>query len=139
MSSIAINRAPVDPETDPLDPAITDAEAEAGARAVVNLFRRWGLSDAESCTLLGGISPATYTRWKRGEIARLGVDLKTRLSVLLGVHKALRILYTENERVYAWVSKPNAHFDGVRPLDVMLQGRLSDLFDVRQYLDAARG
>lgn len=121
------------------DYGITDEEGLAMAEAAVNLFRLWGLTDAEACTLLGGISTATYNRWKRGEIGRLAVDQKTRLSILIGIHKALRILFTENERVYAWVKKPNRAFDGKPALDIMLQGQIMDLFDVRFYLDAARG
>lgn len=119
--------------------ALTDAEGEAMARAAVNLFRLWGITEAEACVLLGGISKRTYARWKEGAIGPLLIDQKTRLSVLMGIHKALRILYTENERVYAWVKKPNAAFGGHRALDVMLGGYLTDLFRIRHYLDAARG
>ncbi len=121
------------------DYGISDEEGLAMAEAAVNLFRHWGLTDNEACTLLGGISIATYNRWKRGEISRLTVDQKTRLSVLMGVHKALRILYTENARSYAWVKKPNRAFDGKAPIEIMMQGQIMDLFDVRFYLDAARG
>ncbi|MFZ5619315.1 MAG: antitoxin Xre-like helix-turn-helix domain-containing protein [Pseudomonadota bacterium] len=121
------------------DYGISDEEGLAMAEAAVNLFRHWGLTDHDACTLLGGISVATYNRWKRGEIGRLTVDQKTRLSVLMGVHKALRILYTENARSYAWIKKPNRAFDGKAPLEIMMQGQIMDLFDVRFYLDAARG
>jgi hypothetical protein len=57
----------------------------------------------------------------------------------VGIHKALRILYTENARSYAWVNKPNRAFDGKAPIEIMMQGQIMDLFDVRFYLDAARG
>lgn len=119
--------------------AITDEEGDAMARAAVNLFRFWGITEAEACTLLGGISKRTYARWKDGEIGRLDIDQKTRLSVLMSIHKALRILFTENVRAYEWVKKPNAAFGGKSALDVMLGGYLTDLFRVRHYLDAARG
>lgn len=119
--------------------AIDDGAGEAMARAAVNLFRLWGLTEAEAALLLGGISERTYARWKKGEIGRLSVDLKTRLSVLMGVHKALRIIFTENARAYEWVRKSNQHFGGRRPLDIMLGGQLTDLFRVRHYLDAVRG
>ena len=118
---------------------ITDAEGEAMARAAVNLFRHWGVTDAEACVVLGGVSKRTYARWKDGEIGRLTVDQKTRLSVLMGIHKSLRILLTENARVYEWVQKPNRAFNGRSGLDIMLGGYLTDLFRVRHYLDAARG
>jgi uncharacterized protein (DUF2384 family) len=118
---------------------ITDAEGEAMARAVVNLFGLWSITDAEASTLLGGLSKRTYARWKSGDIGRLDIDVKTRLSVLMGIHKALRILFVENARAYEWVKKPNAAFGGERALDIMLRGYLTDLFRVRHYLDAARG
>lgn len=118
---------------------ITDAEGAAMARAVINLFRHWGLTEAEACTLLGGLSRRTYARWKEGAIGRLTIDQKTRLSVLMGIHKALKLLFTEPARAQDWVKKPNAAFGGRRALDIMLGGYLTDLFRVRAYLDAARG
>ncbi len=118
---------------------ITDEEGVALARATVNLFRLWRITDAEACILLGGISKRTYARWKEGEIGRLNIDQKTRLSVLMGIHKALRVLFTEKSRVHEWVKKPNRAFGGRSALDVMLGGFLMDLFRVRHYLDAARG
>ena len=120
-------------------PVITDGEGEAMARAAINLFRHWGITDAEACVLLGGISKRTYARWKDGEIGRLTIDQKTRLSILMGIHKALRILFTEKARVYEWVKKSNRAFGGQSALDLMLGGYLTDLFRVRHYLDAARG
>jgi uncharacterized protein (DUF2384 family) len=128
-------------EATPADPtaAITDREAEAMARAVVNLFRRWELRDHDACVLLGGLSPRTYARWKDGDIGRIPRDLKARLSNLMGIHKALRIIFAEPERAYAWVRRPNAAFHGASALDVMLHGELTDLMRVRRYLDAERG
>ncbi|RMB11881.1 MbcA/ParS/Xre antitoxin family protein [Eilatimonas milleporae] len=121
------------------NPHISDAEGRAMARAAVNLFTRWDLTDAQACTLLGGISVATYTRWKRGDIGRLGVDRKTRLSNLMGIHKALRLLFTDNDRVYGWVHRDNDVYGGRTALDIMLGGQLTDLMRVRRYLDAVRG
>ena len=118
---------------------ISDDAGAAMARAAVNLFRHWRITDAEATTLLGGISIRTYARWKDGDIGRLTLDQKTRLSVLMGIHKALRLLFTQNARAYEWVKKPNAAFGRQSALDIMLRGYLTDLFRVRHYLDAARG
>ncbi len=123
----------------PASPAITDAEGLAMARAAVRLFGLWELTDAEACILLGELSPRTYARWKAGDIGRIGRDLKARLSNLMGVHKALRIIFTEPARAYGWVRRPNQAFSGRSALDVMLQGELLDLVRVRRYLDAERG
>jgi len=117
--------------------AITDAEVAAMFRAVVNLFRLWGITDAEAATLLD-LPVRTFARWKAGEIGRIGRDGKARLSNLLGIHKALRLIFREPQRAYAWVKAPNDAFGGKRALDVMLGGDLTDLMRVRRYLDAER-
>jgi hypothetical protein len=127
------------PRAHPTHTVITEAEATAMARAVVNLFDRWDLTEAQACELLGELPRRTYTRWKAGEIGRIGRDLKTRLSNLIGIHKALRIVFKEPERGYAWIRRPNTAFQGLSALEVMMQGELLDLVRVRRYLDAERG
>lgn len=120
-------------------PAITDEEAAALARATVNLFRAWQLSDNEARTLLGDMAQRTWARWKEGNIGRIDRDLRARMSILMGIHKALRYIFTDPARGYAWIKKPNAAFAGQSALDVMMRGDITDLIDLRNYLDAERG
>jgi uncharacterized protein (DUF2384 family) len=129
----------VDPSVPSPRAEISDEEGAAMGRAVVNLFERWQLGEREAVTLLGGLSPRTWARWKRGEIGRIDRDRKARLSNLMGIHKALRLIFTENARAYGWIRRPNAAFGGRSALDVMLGGELTDLMRVRRYLDAERG
>ncbi len=119
--------------------AVTQREAAAMIRAVFNLFRHWQVTDAQARVLLGQPSPSTFYRWKRGEIGTVPADTVWRLGDLMGIHKALRHLFTEAERGYAWIAKPNAAFSGRSALDRMLAGAPSDLSAVRDYLDAERG
>ena len=119
-------------------PAITDEEAAALARATVNLFRAWQLSDIEARTLLGDMAQRTWARWKDGGIGRIDRDLRARMAILMGIHKGLRYLFTEPARGYAWIRKPNAAFAGQSALDVMMRGEITDLIDLRAYLDAER-
>jgi hypothetical protein len=123
----------------PDHPVITDAEAAALARATVNLFRAWGLSDAEARVLLGDMAPRTWARWKTGDIGRIDRDLRARMASLMGIHKALRTIFTDPARGYAWIRKPNAAFAGLSALDIMMRGEITDLIDLRAYLDAERG
>ena len=123
----------------PSSTVITDAEGEAMARAAVNLFDRWGLTESQACELLGGLPRRTYVRWKTGEIGRIGRDLKARLSHLMGIHKALRITFKAPEQGYAWIKRPSDDFAGHSALEVMLRGELTDIVRVRAYLDAGRG
>lgn len=124
---------------EPISGPVTPAEAAAMMRAVFNLFSRWRVSDAQGRVLLGQPSASTYYRWKRGEIGAIPSDTVWRLGDLMGIHKALRYLFLEPERAYAWVAKPNEAFHGKSALDRMLAGAPSDLTAVRAYLDAERG
>lgn len=117
---------------------VTDAEAGAMFRAAVRLFGRWGLSDEEGATLLD-MTVRSYRRWKAGELGRIDRDAKARLSNLMGIHKALRIIFKDAEQGYRWIRAGNDAFGGCSALDVMLGGELTDLMRVRRYLDAERG
>ncbi len=117
---------------------ITDEEGGAMLRASLNLFARWKITDEEAATLLD-LPVRTYRRWKAGQAGRLDRDTKARLSNILGIHKALRILFSDPQRVYDWIKAPNEAFQGAPALSVMLGGELTDLMRVRRYLDAERG
>ncbi len=129
-------RAPAD---DPTTSRITEAEAAAMLRAAFNLFKLWQVNDGQAKILLGEPSASTFYRWKRGEIGSIPRDTVWRLGDLMGIHKALRYMFVEPERAYAWISKPNAAFGGRSALDRMLGGAPTDIAAVRSYLDAERG
>jgi hypothetical protein len=129
----------VDTRTPEFSPApITDDEAGAMFRASLNLFRLWQVSDEQAAVILD-MPVRTYRRWKAGETGRMSRDLKARLSNIMGIHKALRLIFREPERGYRWVRAGNDAFSGASVLDVMLGGDLTDLMRVRRYLDAERG
>lgn len=117
---------------------ITQDEAAAMFRAVINLFGKWGLTDEQAATLLD-MPLRTYRRWKAEGPGRISRDGRARLSNLMGIHKALRIIFTEAARGYAWIRAANEAFGGASALEVMLGGELTDLMRVRRYLDAERG
>jgi hypothetical protein len=117
---------------------ITDEEAEAMFRACMNLFRLWRVSDNDAAILLD-LPVRTFARWKAGTIGRVGRDQKARLSNLMGIHKALRLIFRDADRAYGWIKASNQAFAGRSALDVMLGGDLTDLMRVRRYLDSERG
>lgn len=117
---------------------ITDAEAAAMFRACVNLFRLWEITDEDAAVLLD-LPVRTYRRWKAGELGRIDRDGKARLSNIMGIHKALRVIFHEPQRGYAWIKAANTAFANRSALEVMLGGELTDLMRVRRYLDAERG
>lgn len=117
---------------------ITQDEAAAMFRAVLNLFGKWELTDEQAATLLD-MPVRSYRRWKAAGPARISRDGRARLSNLIGIHKALRIIFSEVARSYSWVRSANDAFGGASALDVMLGGELTDIMRVRRYLDAERG
>lgn len=122
-------------------PDIGDLSA-AGLRAFINIARDWALSADEQIKLLGSPGRSTYFKWKNApESARLTRDTLERLSLILGIYKALQILLPEPRAADTWLRRPNTAppFGGRPALDRMLAGNISDLVAVRQYLDAMRG
>jgi len=117
---------------------VTQEEAAAMFRAALNLFGKWGLTDEQAATLLD-MPLRSYRRWKAEGAGRISRDGRARLSNLMGIHKALRIIFSEARRGYGWIKAGNAAFGGASALDVMLGGELTDIMRVRRYLDATRG
>ena len=122
-------------------PTLADMSA-AGLRAFFNIANDWTLSADEQIVLRGSPGRATFFKWKSApETARLGPDTIERLSLILGIYKALQILLPQPEAADGWIKRANTAppFGGRRALDRMLAGNVSDLVAVRQYLDAMRG
>jgi hypothetical protein len=114
--------------------------AEAGLRAFSRIAVHWGLTVDEQRRLLGEPPRSTFFAWRKApEHATLPRDTLERLSLLLGIWKALQILLPDAAAADAWVRGPNAAFGGASALEVMLAGNVGDLLRVRRWLDAARG
>lgn len=110
-------------------------------RTFFNIADRWNLSTAERQRLLG-LKPSSYFKYRRDpKSARLGRDTLERISYILGIYKALQILLPRKEAADAWIRRKNAAaiFNGYAPLELMLAGKVSDLYLVRRYLDGERG
>jgi hypothetical protein len=123
------------------EPSLTEMSA-AGLRAFFRIARDWDLTVDEQIILLGSPGRSTLFKWRQSpQSARLGRDTLERLSLLLGIYKALQILLPQPASADTWIKRPNSAppFGGRRALDRMLAGNISDLVAVRQYLDAMRG
>lgn len=123
-----------------------DRQTTVAFKAALGIARLWRLTDEQLSILLGGVGRSSVQRWKaqlqeRGAIAaEFGPDTLDRVSYLLGIHKALRILFMDDAQADGWVKRPNQGpgFDGKSALDRMLRGRMEDLQYVRRYLDGWR-
>ncbi|HBI68146.1 MbcA/ParS/Xre antitoxin family protein [Massilia sp. IC2-278] len=104
------------------------------------LAAAWQLRDEDARELLGGLSASSFYDWKKNPERVLDADRITRISYLLGIYKALHILYGD-KLADEWVHLPNTNiiFGGRTPLALMLGGGMLAMQTVRQLLDARRG
>ena len=104
------------------------------------LAASWQIRDEDARELLGGLSSSAYYEWKKNPSRVLEIDRITRISYLLGIYKALHILYGD-KLADEWIQLPNTNpiFNGRTPLAYMLGGGLLAMQTVRRLLDARRG
>ena len=112
-------------------------------RTVFNILGAWRVKVKDWGILLG-VSQPTIHRWKADPAVAARAnsrDLAERLSYILGIYKALQILLSDPRAADSWVHRPNSAslFNGLSPLERMLAGNVSDLYEVRRWLDGQRG
>ena len=127
----------------PVDLSSKKIQERLSPSALGGFFRLadvWKLRDEDARGLLGGISNGTYYSLKRRPSKTLDQDKLTRISLLLGIFKALNILYSK-KLADAWVQLPNSNpmFGGESPLILMIKGGVPAMIRVRQLVDARRG
>ena len=140
-------RAPAYPRSRHTPPPLVDLGDRAARerlsrpalRAFFNIMGRWQVRDEDARALLGGVTNGPYYELKRRPDRVLDVDRLTRVSLLVGIFKALNVLYSE-ALADRWIHLPNTNrvFGGVSPLAYMLQGGLPAILNVRRLLDARR-
>ncbi|AOS96143.1 hypothetical protein AUP74_00674 [Microbulbifer aggregans] len=107
-------------------------------RILFKLFDHWQITNPQRLILLGlnpesPIDPNEYL--SRGSFAA-DRDKLERASILLGIHKSLRVLFPANrDLVYQWISHPNNHFDGMTPVEIVERHGIPGMHMVRGYLD----
>jgi hypothetical protein len=122
------------------DKAQRERLSQSALKGFFQLAGVWQVRDEDARELLGGVSSSSYYEWKKHPDRVLEVDRITRISYLLGIYKALHILYGD-KLADEWVHLPNSNpvFNGRTPLAFMLGGGLLAMQTVRRLLDARRG
>jgi uncharacterized protein (DUF2384 family) len=126
-----------------LKTAASPASAQSvAAKTFFNLADAWRMDVGEQRAAMGGVSKQTIYNWRaHPQRARLTDDQLDRVSYLLGIYKALHIVFTRPEQADSWIRRPNAAppFGGKPAADLIFSGRMEDLIRVRRYLDGVRG
>ncbi|MGA9953213.1 MAG: DUF2384 domain-containing protein [Bradyrhizobium sp.] len=144
MPHVAI-RPPIDPAV-VQPPNLSDAQTRgqltpAAVDGMVRLAEIWRLTGPEVCALLGDVSERTWFRMKKGQWSGiLSQDALTRISVLVGIFKGLRLLFSE-PLSDEWIRLANkgSLYGGRRPLDTVIEGGIPKMLEVRRHVDALRG
>src|SRR3954470_15988400 len=107
-----------------------------GIRTFFNIAAAWQLSGDEQRGLLGWPAPSTFYKYRAGDVGVLSFDTLTRLSLVLGIYKALHVLYPDPALADRWVRLPNGHalFSGQPALTLMIDGGMDGLYQVRRLL-----
>jgi hypothetical protein len=123
------------------DPKVRERMSPAAVRLFMKLSDAWRLAVDQRRALLGDISPAAYHNWRNGKTGTLTRDQLERISLVLGIHKGLKLLFADEASATRWFTSPNRDlpFGGESPLGRALRGSIDDLYAVRRYIDAWRG
>jgi hypothetical protein len=123
------------------DPQVRKRMSAPAMRTFLNTAMAWKLSVDEQRGLLGWPAASTYHKYKAGDVGTLSYDMLTRISLMLGIYKALHILYPDEALADRWVKLPNSNptFGGRPALSLMIEGGIDGLTQTRRLLDARRG
>ena len=124
------------------DPAVRKEMSGPAMRSFLNIADKWKLTVDEQRGLLGWPAASTYHKYKAGQVGTLSYDMLTRISLVLGMFKALHILYADENLADRWMKLPNSNpmFGGKTPTAFMTaEGGMDAMFRVRRLLDGRRG
>jgi hypothetical protein len=122
-------------------PEVRKLMSAPAIRTFFNIMKIWNLGAEEQRSLLGWPPPSTFYKYKAGEVGTLSYDTLTRISLVLGIYKALHILFPEEELADRWIKLPNSNplFGGKPALSLIVDKGIDGLYQVRRLLDSRRG
>ena len=121
-------------------PADARRKSISGLKAAFNILDKWGCTADQAQAILR-LPKATYYKYRNDpESARLDRDQLSRISYLLNMHQALRIVFENPENVYGFMRKRNhnPYFHGRAPLEVIESGDFATLYETFRRIDTLR-
>ncbi|MCE8044535.1 hypothetical protein HOP60_20940 [Halomonas daqingensis] len=106
-------------------------KATTGLKTAVTILGKWGATIEQGTAILR-VPPETYARAQRHDPewqVSLDDDQLTRISYVLNIHAALRVVFDNPDNLYGFMSMANYNegFDGRSALEVIACGDIGTL------------
>lgn len=123
--------------------AFDQTQAAAGLRSAVAILSRWGASGEQGQAILR-VSHSTYSRARQPDkLVQISLDRDqlSRVSLILNIHAALRLLFDNPDNVYGFMGMANYNpfFNGRTPLAVISSGDFVSVYETFRRIDTLRG
>lgn len=112
--------------------SVSSNHDEVGLRTVTKILTFWGFDESERLVVLDGASPSDIDN--ENSYTGLTTDQRTRISLLLGIYRALKTNFIQDLHHIQWINNQNKAFADLSPKSIMLCGALINLYDIRNYL-----
>lgn len=114
--------------------------ALVGLRTALNILAKWKTSTEQAGNILR-VSRSTISRARTDKAVSLDEDQLKRVSLVLNIHSALRMLFDNPANVYGFMQMENHNefFNGRSPMDVVQGGDMIALYETFRRIDSLRG
>ena len=114
--------------------------ALVGLRTALNILTKWKTSTEQAGNILR-VSRSTISRARTDKAVSLDEDQLKRVSLVLNIHSALRMLFDNPANVYGLMQMENHNefFNGRSPMDVVQGGDMIALYETFRRIDSLRG
>ncbi|WP_368039543.1 antitoxin Xre/MbcA/ParS toxin-binding domain-containing protein [Sphingomonas sp. ID1715] len=118
-----------------------DELAEPALRTFFRIAEAWSLNDPEQMRVLGISSLALLRAWRGEGLSSFDEEALERISLVIGIFKAINTLLPDAARANAWMRSPNKAplLQGETAVAFIVDGDLARLQALRAYLDAEVG
>lgn len=132
------------PITQPNHQGTTQSPTEHAAtalRVAINILNKWQCTSTDKQSILAMARSTLYKYQENPTSAKLSRDQLERVSYILNIHQALRIVFSNPENVYGFMQMQNhnPYFNGKTPMELIASGNFGTLYEVYTRIDAMRG
>lgn len=122
---------------------IDSEQASAIFRVVLRILDKWSATIDERLSLLG-LKRANYynlaEKAKSGRPINLDSDKLERLSYILNIEQALKMVFSNPENInnFMRLENNNVYFNGATPMETATRGGFSGLYETYKRIDSMR-